>query len=114
MRHPHHRLLRARRNRPSCRTSEKRDEPPPPCSDCHETLTPPRRPYIRFLFVGSELRLRLPSHPASRRRSCLRLAIPITRARRGLPPPASTPCLAHRRQCPRQVRGHCSLEAHCP
>jgi hypothetical protein len=45
-------------------------------------VTPPRRPSIRFLFVRSELRLRLPSYPASRRRSCPWLAVP-PRARRG-------------------------------
>src|SRR5215831_6316953 len=64
---------------------------PVPCR-----VTPPRRPCIRFLFVGSEFGLRLPPHPASRRRSCLRLVVPITKAHRGLPPPASTPCLAHK------------------
>jgi len=62
----------------------------------HCRVTPPHRPSIRFLFVSSGLGLRLPPHPASRRRSCLRLAVPITRARRGLAPPASTPCLAHK------------------
>ena len=34
-------------------------------------------PPIRFLFVRSWLWLRLPSDPASRRRPCLRLAVPI-------------------------------------
>jgi len=58
-------------------------------------VTPPRRPYIWFLFVGSGLGLRLPPHPASRRRSCLRLVVPITKAHRGLAPPVTTPCLAH-------------------
>ena len=31
---------------------------------------------MRFVFLGSELCLQLPSHPASRRRSCLRLDVP--------------------------------------
>src|ERR1700730_3363491 len=45
----------------------------------HCRVTPPHRPSIRFLFVGSELCFRLPSHPASRRRSCLPLTVPANR-----------------------------------
>src|SRR5690606_20405650 len=59
-------------------------------------LTPPHRPSIRFLFVRSGVCRRLPPHPASRRRSCPWLAIPVVTARRGLPPPTSAPCQAHR------------------
>src|SRR5690625_4646059 len=58
-------------------------------------LTPPHRPSIRFLFVRSGVCRRLPPHPASRRRSCPWLAIPVVTARRGLPPPTSAPCQAH-------------------
>src|SRR5690606_31884396 len=58
--------------------------------------TPPHRPSIRFLFVRSGVCRRLPPHPASRRRSCPWLAIPVVTARRGLPPPTSAPCQAHR------------------
>ena len=39
---------------------------------------------IRFLFVGSPFCRRLPPHPASLRRSCLWLAVPLLAARRGL------------------------------
>lgn len=45
----------------------------------HGRVTPPHRPSIRFLFVGSGLCLRLPSHSASRRRSCLQLTVPANR-----------------------------------
>src|SRR5690625_3448671 len=58
-------------------------------------LTPPHRPSIRFLFVRSGVCRRLPPHPASRRRTCPWLAIPVVTARRGLPPPTSAPCQAH-------------------
>src|SRR5690606_6781485 len=61
-------------------------------------LTPPHRPAIRFLFVRSGVCRRLPPHPASRRRSCPWLAIPVVTARRGLPPPTSAPCQAHHRR----------------
>ena len=50
---------------------------------------------IRCLFVGSPICLRLPPHPASLRRSCLWLAVPLLAARRGLSPPSSMPCVAH-------------------
>ena len=54
-----------------------------------------RRPYIRFLFVGSEFCLRLPPDPASRQRPCLQLTVPTTTACKGLAPSRFTPCLAH-------------------
>jgi hypothetical protein len=44
----------------------------------------PRRPSIRILFVRSELRLRPPFHPPSRRRSCLWPAVPPTGPAEGL------------------------------
>ena len=49
----------------------------------------------RFLFVGSPFCRRLPPHPASLRRSCLWLAVPLLAARRGLAPPSSVSCVAH-------------------
>ncbi len=57
-------------------------------------LNPPRRPHIRFLFVGSlfvgsRLGLRLPSDSASRRTPLPRLAVPLTTPRGGLPPSQS-------------------------
>jgi hypothetical protein len=43
----------------------------------HGRLTRPSGLRIRFLFVASEFCRRLPSHPASLRRTCLGLAIPF-------------------------------------
>jgi hypothetical protein len=50
---------------------------------------------MRFVFLESRLCLRLPSDPASRRRPCLQLTVPVTKVRRGLSPPSSRPCRAH-------------------
>ncbi len=79
-------------------------------------LAPSRRPHIRFLFVRSGFRLGLPPHPASRRRSCLRLTIPVATARRELPPPRSMPCQAHRHPGIRdsEYPGTISRPAPCP
>src|SRR5438309_5030682 len=52
-------------------------------------------PSTRFVFLGAEVRLGLPSHPASRRRSCLRLGVSTTSSFRGLPPPIDRPCRAY-------------------
>src|SRR5437660_9659942 len=52
-------------------------------------------PSTRFVFLGAEVRLGLPSHPASRRRSCLRLGVSTTSCSRGLPPPIDRPCRAY-------------------
>ena len=49
---------------------------------------------IEFVILRMDRSPPVAPHPASRRRSCLRLTVPITRVRRGLSPPASTPCLA--------------------
>ena len=61
----------------------------------HGRVAPPHWPCIRFLFVGPLICLRLPPHPASLRRSCLWLSVPLLAARRGLSPPSSVPCVAH-------------------
>ena len=70
-------------------------------------LTQIAPPYTRFVFLGAGIRLGLPSHPASRRRSCLRLGVSITSSSRGLSPPSDRPCRAYsrRRRCaaPRPV-----------
>jgi hypothetical protein len=71
---------------------------PRPSPGCPTALAPcfrRGRLCIRFLFVGSPICLRLPPHPASLRRSCLRLSVPLLAARRGLAPPSSMPCVAH-------------------
>ena len=62
----------------------------------------PPRPSIarlmRFVFLGPRLCLRLPSDPASRRRPCLQLGVPVTRAPRGLAPPSCGTCPAQQKQ----------------
>src|SRR5437763_15942757 len=54
-------------------------------------LTQIAPPYTRFVFLGAGLRLGLPSHPASPRRSCLRLGVSTTSSSRGLSPPNRSP-----------------------
>ena len=54
-------------------------------------LTQIAPPYTRFVFLGAGFRLGLPSHPASRRRSCLRLGVSTTSSSRKLSPPKRSP-----------------------
>ena len=61
-------------------------------------LTQIAPPSTRFVFLGAGIRLGLPSHPASRRRSCLRLGVSITSSSRGLSPPSDRPCRAYSRR----------------
>ena len=63
-------------------------------------LTQVAPPYTRFVFLGAGIRLGLPSHPASRRRSCLRLGVSTTSSSRGLSPPSDRPCRAYSRAAP--------------
>src|SRR5215471_21170333 len=63
-------------------------------------LTQIAPPSTRFVFLGAGLRLGLPSHPASRRRSCLRLGVSTTSSSRGLSPPSDRPCRAYSRAAP--------------
>src|SRR5215472_12392948 len=67
-------------------------------------LTQIAPPYTRFVFLGARFRLGLPSHPASRRRSCLRLGVSITSSSRGLSPPSDRPCRAYSRRRLRRRR----------
>src|ERR1022692_906034 len=60
-------------------------------------LTQIAQPSTRFVFLGAGIRLGLPSHPASRRRSCLRLGVSTTSSARGLSPPIDRPCRAYSR-----------------
>src|SRR5712672_736562 len=60
-------------------------------------LTQLAQPHTRFVFLGAGIRLGLPSHPASQRRSCLRLGVSTTSSSRGLPPPSDRPCRAYSR-----------------
>ena len=50
---------------------------------------------IHHVFLGSRLRLRLPSHPASRRRSCPWLVVGAINLHRGLAPPSRWSCRAY-------------------
>jgi len=61
-------------------------------------LTQIAPPHTRFVFLGAGFRLGLPSHPASRRRSCLRLGVSTTSSSRGLSPPSDRPCRAYSRR----------------
>ena len=61
-------------------------------------LTQIAPPFTRFVFLGAGFRLGLPSHPASRRRSCLRLGVSTTSSSRGLSPPSDRPCRAYSRR----------------
>ena len=63
---------------------------PVPCQ-----VAPRREPSIRFLFVGSGFCRRLPPDPASRRRPCLGLLVPVVTAEKGLAPLRNAPCVAH-------------------
>jgi len=63
-------------------------------------LTQIAPPCTRFVFLGAGFRLGLPSHPASRRRSCLRLGVSTTSSSRGLSPPSDRPCRAYSRAAP--------------
>ena len=62
-------------------------------------LTQIAPPHTRFVFPGAGIHLGLPSHPASRRRSCLRLGVSTTSSSRGLSPPSDRPCRAYSRRC---------------
>ena len=50
---------------------------------------------IGHVFLGSRFRLRLPSHPASRRRSCHWLVVGAINLHRGLSPPSRWSCRAY-------------------
>src|SRR5712691_7931665 len=57
-------------------------------------------PSMRFLFVESRVRRGLPSHPASRRSSCLWLVVGAINLHRGLTPPSCWSCRAYQRDGP--------------
>src|SRR5215470_6347980 len=67
-------------------------------------LTQIAPPSTRFVFLGAGFRLGLPSHPASRRRSCLRLGVSTTSSSRGLSPPIDRPCRAYSRVARSAIR----------
>src|SRR5215468_11833830 len=66
-------------------------------------LTQIAPPSTRLVYLGAGLRPGLPSHPASRRRSCLRLGVSTTSSSRGLSPPIDRPCRAYSRARLRHV-----------
>jgi len=68
-------------------------------------LTQIAQPHTRFVFLGAGFRLGLPPHPASRRRSCLRLGVSTTSSSRGLSPPIDRPCRAYSRAPSAPLRG---------
>jgi hypothetical protein len=68
-------------------------------------LTQIAPPSTRFVSLGAGVRLGLPSHPASRRRSCLRLGVSTTSSSRGLSPPINRPCRAYSRRRLRRRAG---------
>src|SRR3954453_18894833 len=72
-------------------------------------LTQIAPPSTRFVFLGAGVRLGLPSHPASRRRSCLQLGVSTTSSSRGLPPPIDRPCRAYRKSPHRCTGGDFEL-----
>ena len=57
--------------------------------------TRPQAVRVRHVFLGSRFRLRLPSHPASRRRSCHWLVVGAINLHRGLAPPSRWSCRAY-------------------
>ncbi len=68
--------------------------------------TRPQAIRVRHVFLGSRFRLRLPSHPASRRRSCPRLVVGAINLHRGLSPPSRWSCRAYsgsRGGCPSRL-----------
>lgn len=58
---------------------------------------PTSQPRMGFVSLRSQVRLRLPSDPVSRRRPCLRLTVGAINLRNGLPPSSQRPCRAHNR-----------------
>src|SRR5512135_3919203 len=52
-------------------------------------------PHMGFVFLRSQVCLRLPPNPASRRRPCLQLAVGAINLRSGLSPLSQRPCWAH-------------------
>src|SRR5262249_6955440 len=72
-------------------------------------LTQIAPPSTRFVFLGAGIRLGLPSHPASRRRSCLRLGVSTTSSSRGLSPPIDRPCRAYSSAAPAAPRAGTSV-----
>jgi hypothetical protein len=71
-------------------------------------LTQIAQPSTRFVFLGAGFGLGLPSHPASRRRSCLRLGVSTTSSSRGLSPPIDRPCRAYSRAPSASLRDRCA------
>ena len=69
---------------------------------CHLLLARPQPPRLicGFCPSGHGFVLRLPSHPASRRRSCLRLVVKRHLRHRGLAPPSDVACPAYKAKGP--------------
>jgi hypothetical protein len=96
-RHPG-RFPRIRTTNVPLRPPRLRDDPVDGDGLCLLEQTHPDRPAsTRFVFPGAGFRLGLLSHPASRRRSCLRPGVSTTSSARGLSPPIDRPCRAYSR-----------------
>jgi len=62
---------------------------------CYTPTRPASQPLMRFVSLRSQVCLRLPSDPASRRRPCLQLTVGAINLRKGLSPSSQRPCRAH-------------------
>jgi len=78
---------------------------------CHLPTRPASQPLMGFVFLKSQVCLRLPPDPASRRRPCLWLAVGATNLRKGLSPSSQRPCWAHKENR-RRIRCRFSLQAY--
>ena len=58
-------------------------------------LARPHSLFMGFVSLRSQVCLRLPSDPASRRRPCLQLTVGAINLRKGLSPSSQRPCRAH-------------------
>jgi hypothetical protein len=63
---------------------------------CPLPTRPTAQPPMRFVFLKSQVCLRLPSDPASRRRPCPWLTVGAINLRTGLSPSSQRPCWAHK------------------
>ena len=63
---------------------------------CRLPTSPASQPLMGFVFLKSQVCLRLPSDPASRRRPCLQLTVGAINLRMGLSSFSQRPCRAHK------------------
>ena len=63
---------------------------------CLLPTRPATQPLMEFAFLNSQVCLRLPPDPASRRRPCPWLTVGAINPRKGLSPSSQRPCWAHK------------------